>query len=375
MELSDKSVVASLFGPPALVGITRGLAEFRAGRPVLLTGKSGALAALPIEGLTQERLAAFTQLCAPASLRLVVTARRAFALGIVTAAPVALQLHADRDAKSILELVTAAQGDGPFVADPAGETAEAAIGLAKLAQILPAVLVAEANATMTALDLPIVTMAADAVVLFERQRIQSLTIAGEAKVPLNSGVGTRFVVFRDAMGESPVAVIIGNPDLSLPTPVRLHSACLTGDAFGSRRCDCGDQLKSSLSRLAAMGGGVILYLAQEGRGLGLSNKMRTYKLQDAGLDTVDANTTLGFDDDERHYGIAARMLKMLGCTQVVLLTNNPAKVDGLADAGIEIIGRESVETPINADNLRYLAAKAVRSGHRLDHLMASLTNQ
>ena len=126
--------------------------------------------------------------------------------------------------------------------------------------------------------------------------------------------------------------------------------------------------------LAAMGGGIILYLAQEGRGVGLSNKMRAYQLQDGGLDTVDANTTLGFDDDERHYGIAARMLEKLGCLRVVLLTNNPAKLDGLAHAGIEIAGRVPLETPINADNRRYLTAKAARSGHRLEHLMASLAN-
>ena len=140
---------------------------------------------------------------------------------------------------------------------------------------------------------------------------------------------TRFVVFRDAFGDDPVAVIVGTPDMSKPVPVRIHSACLTGDVFGSRRCDCGDQLKLALARLQEAGGGVILYLAQEGRGVGLANKMRTYKLQDAGLDTVDANTTLGFDDDERDYGVAVRMLQMLGCTRVVLLTNNPAKLDGL----------------------------------------------
>jgi len=112
------------------------------------------------------------------------------------------------------------------------------------------------------------------------------------------------------MGGSPVAIIVGKPDFSAAVPVRLHSACLTGDVFGSRRCDCGDQLRLALARLEALGGGVILYLAQEGRGLGLANKMRTYRLQDDGLDTFDANTTLGFDDDEREYGIAARML---GC--------------------------------------------------------------
>ena len=188
----------------------------------------------------------------------------------------------------------------------------------------------------------------------------------------NSGVRTRFVVFRDAFGDDPVAVIVGTPDLSKPVPVRIHSACLTGDVFGSRRCDCGDQLKLALARLQEAGGGIILYLAQEGRGLGLANKMRTYKLQDAGLDTVDANTTLGFDDDERDYGVAVRMLQMLGCTRVVLLTNNPAKLDGLAKAGIEIAGRMPLETPINADNRRYLTAKAARAGHQLGHVMAAL---
>jgi GTP cyclohydrolase II len=115
-------------------------------------------------------------------------------------------------------------------------------------------------------------------------------------------------------------------------------------------------------------------LAQEGRGLGLANKMRTYRLQDDGLDTVDANTTLGFDDDERDYRVAARMLKMLNCTRVILLTNNPAKLDRLAKAGIEIVNRMPIEAPINADNRRYMTVKATRAGHRLDQLVADLAD-
>src|ERR1019366_7153671 len=186
---------------------------------------------------------------------------------------------------------------------------------------------------------------------------------------------TRFVVFRDAMGGSPVAIIVGKPDFTNAVPVRLHSACLTGDVFGSRRCDCGDQLRLALALLEDLGGGVILYLAQEGRGLGLANKMRTYQLQDDGLDTFDANTTLGFDDDERDYGIAARMLRILNCTRIVLLTNNPTKLDGLTKAGIEIASRMPLEAPINADNRRYMTAKAARAGHRFDHLTASLADQ
>jgi GTP cyclohydrolase II len=180
------------------------------------------------------------------------------------------------------------------------------------------------------------------------------------------------VVFRDGSGGTPIAVVVGSPDTTLPVPVRLHSACLTADVFGSRRCDCGDQLRLALVQLAQRGGGIVLYLEQEGRGLGLANKIRTYQLQDGGLDTVDANSVLGFDDDERDYGIAVRMLQMLGCTRVRLMTNNPSKLDGLSRAGIDVSGRMPLHGPINADNRRYLAAKATRAGHQLDHVLGAL---
>jgi GTP cyclohydrolase II len=258
-------------------------------------------------------------------------------------------------------------------AEPAGPAAIAAIELVKLAQMLPAVLVVDAEpARATEFAPAMVIVEAETVAQFREHVVRSVQISGEAQISLGFGVRTRFVVFRDMMGDSPIAIFIGTPDLSRPVPVRLHSACLTGDVFGSRRCDCGDQLKLAITRLEAEGGGIILYLAQEGRGVGLANKMRTYQLQDLGLDTIDANTTLGFDDDERRYDIAARMLQMLGCTRVVLLTNNPAKLDGLTKGGIEVTGRIPIETPINADNRRYLTAKVLRAGHRLDHLIALL---
>ena len=180
------------------------------------------------------------------------------------------------------------------------------------------------------------------------------------------------MIFRDALGGTPAAVIVGKPDLAQAVSVRLHSACLTGDVFGSRRCDCGDQLRLALAQLEQHGGGIILYLEQEGRGLGLANKIRAYRLQETGLDTVDANTTLGFDDDERDYGIAAHMLQKLGCTRVYLMTNNPAKLVGLSGLGIEVVGRKPLHAPINAHNRRYMTAKAMRAGHELDHLIASL---
>jgi GTP cyclohydrolase II len=364
-----------VFGSPDRVLVKRGLAEFRSCRPVIFSSEDKKfLLALPVDGLDPARLNAFEHLCAPVRPRLVVTARRARALGIETAGPVVLKLAEGTDADTIYSLVADADPDESAELDgPASEPAAAAIELAKIAQRLPALLVAEIDSPASALiEPPLIVVAADAVMRFRREDVHSLEIASEAKVPLQGGLSTRFVVFRDAVGGGSVAVIVGKPDFSKPVPVRLHSACLTGDVFGSSRCDCGDQLRLATKRLNEEGGGVILYLEQEGRGLGLANKMRAYALQDAGLDTVDANTTLGFDDDERQYGIAARMLQKLECTSIYLMTNNPAKLDGLTGLGIEVVGRKPLHAPINAHNRRYMTAKAMRAGHKLDHLMAAL---
>jgi GTP cyclohydrolase II len=373
MRAAQAGGVSSLFGAEGHLSVSRGLAEFHARRPVIVTGRGETLLTLPVESLDERRLAEFITLCAPAMPRLIITARRALALGVEAATPMALRLKAGDDAKTILSLVADAKVAGSFDASPAGFTAAAAIQLVKLSLVLPAVLAAEVPSGSALPSVPgIVTVDAAAVARFGDDTVRSLAIASEASVPLNSGTRTRFVVFRDAIGNNPTAIVVGKPDFANAVPVRMHSACLTGDVFGSRRCDCGDQLRLALVRLEDLGGGIILYLAQEGRGLGLANKMRAYQLQDDGLDTVDANTTLGFDDDERDYGVAARMLQMLNCTRIVLLTNNPSKLDGLAKAGIEIAGRMPLETPINADNRRYMTAKAARAGHRLDLLLASL---
>jgi GTP cyclohydrolase II len=285
----------------------------------------------------------------------------------------AFTVTARTSVKRLLELAVDSEVDHAPDAEPAGVAAVSALQLAKLAQSLPAVLASRACRAVTAIfDPPLVTIEASAVRHCRKDIVRSLRMVGKASIPLSIGTQARFVAFCDALGENSVAIIVGNPDLTKPVRVRLHSACLTGDVFGSRRCDCGDQLKLSLARLGETGGGVILYLAQEGRGLGLGNKLRTYQLQETGLDTVDANAALGFNDDERDYGVAARMLQMLRIQRIVLLTNNPTKLDGLARSGIEITGRLPVEAPINSDNARYLAAKAARAGHRLDHLIGSL---
>jgi GTP cyclohydrolase II len=371
MQNGALSLESVVFGDKDHVDADRACAEFRSGRPVLIADGGEALFTFPVEGLTADRFTAFTKLSAPIFPRLAVTARRARALGLDAAEPVALTLTRDADANTILSLVADANIDRVVEAAPAGVAASAGIELAKITLGLPAVLTAPAPATRS--DIQVVTVDAKAVARFRRSAIRSLKISAEADIPLHGGLNARFVVFSEAIGGGSVAIIVGKPDLARPVPVRLHSACLTGDVFGSRRCDCGDQLRLSLALLDQAGGGIVLYLAQEGRGLGLANKIRAYKLQNAGLDTVDANTTLGFDDDERDYAIAARMLEMLACTRVLLLTNNPTKLESLAGNGIEICGRLPLVTPVHADNRRYLTAKATRAGHRLDHLMDVLS--
>jgi len=367
------SGTSGLFGTPKQVAVERGLAEFRSGRPVIVRSAGERVVALPVDGMSDQGLAAFRLLCAPERPHLLVTARRARALGLDASGPTGLAIGDLHNAAAIFSLAARAQVARHLEVVAVNETAPAAIELAKLAQLLPALLVADASATaVDANEPPLVDVAAEAVAQFRRTASASLAVVAETAIPLNGGIPARFVVFRDAVGGTPIAVIVGQPDLAQPVSVRLHSACLTGDVFGSRRCDCGDQLRLALPQLEQHGGGIILYLEQEGRGLGLANKIRAYQLQEAGLDTVDANTVLGFDDDERDYGIAVRMLQLLGCTRVRLLTNNPAKLDGLSNAGIDVSGRVPLQGPINSDNRRYLTAKATRAGHKLDHILGAL---
>ena len=167
-------------------------------------------------------------------------------------------------------------------------------------------------------------------------------------------------------GKEHAAVVHGMPWDSQDVPVRIHSECLTGDGFGSLRCDCRDQLEAALRMIGEMECGIVLYLRQEGRGIGLTNKIRAYELQDTGLDTVEANLALGFRDDERDYSIAAHMLNSLRIGSVRLITNNPRKIDGLRAQGINVTGRIPLVIPPNPYNAFYLETKAAKSGHMLD---------
>ena len=357
-----------LFGAADEIAVQRGIAEFQAGRPVVIAGDDETVVTLPVDGLTDATKDAFARLCAPAPLRLAVTARRAQVIGLSVSGPILIAIGPEDTRDTIWTLATGPDCTRP-AASAAGTATVRAIELAKLAQHLPALLVADARSVAPAALAQLITVDTNAMAKFRTRILDTLEIVSEARIPLSDGVTGRFCVFRDAVGSSPVAIILGEPNFTQPVSVRVHSACLTGDVFGSRRCDCGAQLKLAIAQLSEAGGGIVLYLEQEGRGLGLANKMRAYTLQDDGLDTMDANMMLGFDDDERNYGVAARMLKMIGATRVQLLTNNPGKLEALSEGGVEVCARIPLHTPINPENRRYLATKAARAGHWLDDML------
>lgn len=247
---------------------------------------------------------------------------------------------------------------GPFRAEPLGfgGTAAAALKLTRLAGLLPALFVRRGGAAeqrVTRGDVMAFGAGTD------------LRIVSRAKLPTRFAEEAEIVAFRaDGDTDEHVALILGTPDDSAPL-VRIHSECLTGDALGSLKCDCGPQLAAALAEIAGSGWGILLYLRQEGRGIGLVNKMRAYALQDQGFDTVDANVRLGFADDERDFTVAARMLEKLPRTRIRLLTNNPRKVAALEAQGIEVVERVPLKVGANAYNQRYLDTKRDRSGHQL----------
>nr|WP_237438126.1 GTP cyclohydrolase II [Alteraurantiacibacter buctensis] len=253
---------------------------------------------------------------------------------------------------------------GPFAVEAIAclPEAEAAMELARIAGILPAFLFGPEGAGE-----PLRLKASDLAAWADPQ---SLAIATRARLPISCSEEAEIIAFRkpDDMREH-VALVIGNPDFDRPPLVRLHSECLTGDIFGSLKCDCGPQLDGALERMAEEarngGWGVLLYLRQEGRGIGLINKLRAYRLQDAGFDTVDANARLGLPVEARDFPTAARMLDLLGITAIRLLTNNPAKVAALEGAGVLVTERVAHQLPANPHNERYLATKRDRSGHLL----------
>lgn len=200
----------------------------------------------------------------------------------------------------------------------------------------------------------------------EARPVAEVTLAAEARIPTPHGSFT-MKAFREAgTGLEHLALVMGHPGET--ALVRVHSECMTGDVFGSLRCDCGPQLQLAMHEIGQAGQGIIIYLRQEGRGIGLVNKLRAYALQDEGLDTVEANLRLGFAADLRSFDVAARMLEQLGVKAVRLLTNNPRKVKALAAAGVQVVERVPARSAVQSENRRYLRTKARKLGHDIDWL-------
>jgi len=352
--------------PPPSAGqidVERAIAEIRAGRPLILKVAKSQIVVFGVECLAAALTDAW-RAAARGDARLILTAPRLRQLGLDRREPGLVALPRI-DLARINALV---QGVGALIDAPVAAPSPIHLGaleLLRLAHVLPAALVIPATGASSRRGL-LAAAVAD-VSGYRVARAKSLNIVGRAPVPLDGAPDTEFVVFRGGEGlRDQVAVIIGKPDYSGPVTVRLHSACLTGDLFGSLKCDCGDQLRHTARFMAQNGGGVLLYIDQEGRGNGLSNKIRAYELQARGYDTYDADAVLGFDHDQRRFDFAAEMLRKLGVARVRIMTNNPVKIAALENAGIDVVSDQRVIGRKTAHNLRYLASKRDRSGHLLE---------
>ena len=339
--------------------LRRAIAALKAGRAVTI---SGTVSIAAVETTSAELL----ELLDPgAEATFLLTGQRAGALSLANdrdaadpARPVSIARAEWLNAETALALADPAQDFsraplGPLQPIPLTDEpgARAALAMARAAGLLPALWLIAPVADAAAISIDEIAAMGSSVSLIAR-----------ARLPLEDLPETQIVAFRSPAGEEHVALVIGAFG-GKPPLVRLHSECLTGDVFGSLKCDCGPQLRAALRLIGVAGGGVLLYLRQEGRGIGLINKLRAYALQDRGLDTVEANTRLGFADDERDYENAAAMLRALGVSKVRLLTNNGAKVAGLTAAGIEVVERVAHHMPANPHNADYLAVKQSKSGH------------
>ena len=358
--------------------VNRAAGDLRRGTPVLLAGEVP-LVLLPAETAGARGLAEFHALAGAPAVLLLAAGRAAAVLRRTAPTEEVVALRTQSALLSPDVLLGLADPTAAQMLPEAPQTAEcpalagAALSLAKIARLLPAMLAApaRADAVMEADALGLIAVTAEAVLAHPMEAALGLRRVAEVPVPLDGAPDARIVAFRapDA-GIEHMAILVGQPEQVAARGeaplVRVHSECFTGDLLGSLRCDCGPQLRGAIARMSQEGGGVLLYLAQEGRGIGLMNKLRAYALQDRGLDTLDANRALGWGADERNFLIAASMLQELGIESVRLLTNNPDKVAALRQCGLRSVVREPHEIAPNGVNDHYLATKARRFGHLLD---------
>ncbi|MSO77673.1 MAG: GTP cyclohydrolase II [Alphaproteobacteria bacterium] len=364
---------ASVLQPSPLARVERAAGDLRRGLAVLVRAADGARAfCFAAEFATAARIARLAE-WSGARPDVALTHQRAATLKIRLYTPeiVRVPLGLRMDAPTVQSLADP-QMDlahplrGPFEAkrEPVPPAVGGAIKLVKLARLLPAAVTAPAPAGFDAAAHDLLEISCEDIHGYDVLAAQPLSRIATARVPLAAAENSRIIAFRPADGgPEHLAIVIGDP--TPPVLVRLHSECFTGDLLGSLKCDCGQQLQGAIQAIARHGAGVLLYLAQEGRGIGLINKLRAYALQDQGFDTVEANRRLGFEDDERLFLAAAEMLRQLAITRVRLMTNNPDKVAALARYGIDIVARMPHTFTSNSHNAGYLATKAAKSGHLL----------
>lgn len=359
-------------GPDITELLARARADLRMGVPVVLGQDRGLLIAAS-ETLSPARLSALLDLGLDTDL--VISGRRAETLKaraydgdvarvVMPEDATVRWVHAIADPADDLSLPM----KGPLATRRDGDASLHRFGveLAKTARLLPSVVaVTLENAANFAATHGLTQLETDAAaVQISASLVFDQVIS--ARVPLRAARNARLHIFRPEGGsEEHYAIEIGQPDRDVPVLARLHSACFTGDLLGSLKCDCGPQLNGALNAMGAEGAGVLLYLNQEGRGIGLANKMRAYALQDQGFDTVEANHRLGFEDDERDFRIGSELLRKLGFSAVRLMTNNPAKIDMMTKCGINVTERVPLKVGENPHNTVYLATKARKSGHLL----------
>ena len=358
-----------LLGKADRIVVERAIAEIRMARPVLIGTSSEAALAVSIEGLDADLCAALDRVSAGRA-RLVLPAARLRRLGVNRRMAGTIVVPKVGSEFATLVLETSARIDAPV--SSTAPVDEDALELVRLALLLPAALVIPVPPG-TAMGPAVLRVPGAAIRGYRQAQVRDLTIVGRAPVPLEGAPETEFVVFRGGEGlRDQVAVLVGGPNLLQPVAVRLHSACLTGDLFGSLKCDCGDQLRRTARWMAENGGGILLYLDYEGRGNGIANKIRAYKLQAQGYDTYEADEALGFELDERRFDFAAEMLRQLGVSRVRVLTNNPEKAAALRRAGLDVVSEHRVIGRPTPENVHYLAAKRDRAGHVLEFdVMAS----
>ncbi|MGF7160554.1 GTP cyclohydrolase II [Rhodoligotrophos appendicifer] len=358
-----------------MVAVERCINEVRSGRPVVVVQGDAASVIAAAENI---HIGLFKRLREVASgpVRLAMAAARLRHLGFEAAGTSSIVL-ADTNFSRIDELITSETVEITEELSRPTALELASLDLIRFAFLLPAVVsIPIASKDQNSLA-ELCRVEAIAIETYRAKKSSHLKIIAETPVPLEVAGDCRFVVFRGGEGmRDQIAVVIGRPDLSLPVPVRLHSACLTGDLFSSLKCDCGDQLRGSLKFMAENGGGVILYLDQEGRGNGIANKLRAYGLQWQGHDTFEADEILGFDIDQRRFEFAASMLRQLGLKTVKLLTNNPAKIAALQQAGLTVVSSQRLNGRLNIHNREYLASKRNRAGHLIgNEILGSKINE